>query len=716
MIGEPDDATTTRIVGDGPNDDVVDGPGDDGQALGVLDASSSDLVAPPPPETTPTLAVAPLRASGRRATELQLIGLVALAWGVVFTSAWAWAQTCEVLEAQASAQAVRLALPHLLALGVVSLQTLLALPSPRWDRRGNFRRRLPWAFLAAGWPLIPIAAVVVLRDRWATRQIWSPEAVQSAFVQLLRLPGQTAVRFAVWATLAFSVDALLMADDHDASRSVLIALALASIGTTAATATILYGAARGALRAEVLAARPATHPGRASDLSARLHAQLLPAVFGAIVTLVAGGYAWSTVTLERAARSEAARLSNELLELAAAAHEDALGRMLALHPDATVDDGTRRLGHPRPVAFDRDGPIDADGDGVPELYAARRTSVAVVVPLRPVAPPSLAPGILVGLFASIVLVASSAALARDTTRDVVRTTAHLSTVAGGRAPAPLGPHSFATAELRRLVAAIDQLVGRITEENVEKYVAIEKAKEADRLKSQFLANMSHDLRSPLNSILGFSELLLSGIDGPLSAEQRELVATIHSTGRELLQQIDDILDTAKIDAGRLEIHPEPTPPATFVARAAQNAHARRPDIEFAVDTSAGLPPAFVDPYRTVQALENMMTFAATGMADGVVNVNVRMSTSGKRRMIAVEVVTPVRPPSAEHMSQLRRGFRRLPGHRGLGLSLPIAGAILELQGGGLTLRARGDGLLLRADLRGLELRRPPVARNRSDGA
>ena len=316
----------------------------------------------------------------------------------------------------------------------------------------------------------------------------------------------------------------------------------------------------------------------------------------------------------------------------------------------------------------------------------------------PTAAPSPAtPMLVVGALATVLVIAASLALARDAHRDVQRAIAQVTAVADGRAPPPLAVHSLATRELRALVRSVDRLVARTTESNVEKYVAIEKAKEADRLKSQFLANMSHDLRSPLNSILGFSELLLSGIDGALVAEQREIVETIHASGRELLQQIDDILDTAKIDAGRLELHPEPNPVTVLVTRAVQNAQRRVAAwVSYGVDAEAGLPPAFVDPYRTVQALENVLAFAAAKLeGNGTTEISVRMrvATSGRRRVIAVEVRTPVAPASAAQLAEARRGFHRIPGHRGLGLSLPIAGSILELQGGALGVEDLGDGMI-----------------------
>ena len=81
----------------------------------------------------------------------------------------------------------------------------------------------------------------------------------------------------------------------------------------------------------------------------------------------------------------------------------------------------------------------------------------------------------------------------------------------------------------------------------------EQLRELDRLKSDFLANMSHELRTPLNSIIGFSRVILKGIDGPLTEMQEQDLSTIYNSGQHLLNLINDILDQAKIAAGKMEL-------------------------------------------------------------------------------------------------------------------------------------------------------------------
>ncbi len=233
-----------------------------------------------------------------------------------------------------------------------------------------------------------------------------------------------------------------------------------------------------------------------------------------------------------------------------------------------------------------------------------------------------------GIATFVACVAAFVLVAFDLRRDVQRASAQVAAVVREQPPDALVPGSLSTGEVHQLVRAVDRLIGRIRQATVAKYVAIEKAKEGDRLKSQFLANMSHDLRTPLNSILGFSELLSRGIDGALDPEQQDMVQRIHDNGRELLQQIDDILDTAKIEARRLDLHPEPTPPANLLTRAIKGARARqRGELEYHTEVAPGIRPAFVDPQRTAQALTNILLFAGERMKAGTLTIKVREGRS-----------------------------------------------------------------------------------------
>ena len=109
-------------------------------------------------------------------------------------------------------------------------------------------------------------------------------------------------------------------------------------------------------------------------------------------------------------------------------------------------------------------------------------------------------------------------------------------------------------EFRELSGALEQ---RVIKRTADLHRVNSELAKASRAKDEFLANMSHELRTPLNSILGMSELLLEQIRGPLNEYQQKSLRLVESSGQHLLALINDILDLSKIEAGKLELHPEP---------------------------------------------------------------------------------------------------------------------------------------------------------------
>ncbi|MCP4648416.1 MAG: hypothetical protein GY852_11920, partial [bacterium] len=112
-------------------------------------------------------------------------------------------------------------------------------------------------------------------------------------------------------------------------------------------------------------------------------------------------------------------------------------------------------------------------------------------------------------------------------------------------------------ELRKYHDHLEERVTERTRELKEKALELENAnihlQEADRLKSVFLASMSHELRTPLNSIIGFTGIILQGIAGEINEEQKKQLSMVKNSGNHLLSLINELLDIAKIEAGRVEL-------------------------------------------------------------------------------------------------------------------------------------------------------------------
>jgi signal transduction histidine kinase len=647
----------------------------------------------------------------RLRVELRVLGALGLAYNFAFGHAALWAfATLGIGGRLSEVPWTILLVPYLIGALVLGVSLLSDLPTLRWPRSGSEIGPTPLPLLLGGFPMTLLAPVFKRRHDRA-RKADPPQSahVEAAFMQLLKLPRTIGLRYLVCVAIVLLVHAVVMGTHAAWPRDGVIAITILWIALAGPVTALLIGWVRAIIRPVYLSA-PRSQSGfrRTADLKVRLSVNAGIATAGLVLAPLCVGYLWITSHRSVDPRARAGLVAERMLNLA---HDDRLaelGRLLGENPRATVWVGDRVFGLVGEGPPKQSGLLDTNADGVADVLILHSNDVVVraqLPPPREPIPPPLALGALAAMLASL---GAIVLLARDVERDVTRAAQQAEAVASGEAPSPLTEDTFATAELRELVGTVDRLVKRITDANVTKYVAIEKAKEADRLKSQFLANMSHDLRSPLISILGFSELLLTGIDGDLTNEQKGMVEPIHDSGRSLLQQIDDILDTAKIEAGRLDLHPEPTPPATLINRAIHSAKKRRDHVvEYVVDVAPGLPPAFVDPYRTVQAIENVLLFASERVEGGEVHVSVHIDRSDRGRMISVDVETPVAPATAEQLTRARRGFFRIPGHRGLGLGLPIAGAILELEGGSLDIEERGEGMLFSLKMVSPEVRREP---------
>jgi signal transduction histidine kinase len=204
--------------------------------------------------------------------------------------------------------------------------------------------------------------------------------------------------------------------------------------------------------------------------------------------------------------------------------------------------------------------------------------------------------------------------------------------------------------------------------------------------------LSHDLRSPLNSILGFSELLLRGLEGEISPGQRVVLASVHATGLNLLRLLTEILDTAKVESGKMELHRQSTPPAEIVTQGTQEARRGRSQgatDQMTVELQAGMGPIYVDPLRMTQTITHLLNYALDAADGGQVSLHASEGELDESRVLLLDLEHDG-TLGAREREQVFDGFRRIAGKQGLNLALPLAKRIIELHGGTVELAESGD--------------------------
>jgi signal transduction histidine kinase len=210
--------------------------------------------------------------------------------------------------------------------------------------------------------------------------------------------------------------------------------------------------------------------------------------------------------------------------------------------------------------------------------------------------------------------------------------------------------------------------------------------EASRLKSEFLANMSHELRTPLNAIIGFAELLHDGQVDPVSPTHKEFLGDILSSGRHLLQLINDILDLAKVEAGKLEFRPEPVDIQRLVGEviAILRTSAAHKQIRLDTQVEPGVATLMIDPARLKQVaynyLSNALKFTPAG---GNVTLRIRPEGSDQFRLEVEDTGIGIAPADLPRLfvefQQLEAGAAKR--HQGTGLGLALTRRLVEAQGG-----------------------------------
>jgi PAS domain S-box-containing protein len=181
------------------------------------------------------------------------------------------------------------------------------------------------------------------------------------------------------------------------------------------------------------------------------------------------------------------------------------------------------------------------------------------------------------------------------------------------------------AELEETAQALEQANASLLTTNeelrqrsTESLRARDEADAANSAKSQFLAAMSHELRTPLNAVLGYADLLTTGVHGPMTAEQIDRVSRIKRSGEHLLGVINDILNFARLEAGRVEYRVRPVPVAD-VLKSAEDILApqiRARQLRYVVQNDCGDAMVRADPDKLVQILINLLSNAVRYTPDG----------------------------------------------------------------------------------------------------
>src|SRR5207253_564118 len=187
-------------------------------------------------------------------------------------------------------------------------------------------------------------------------------------------------------------------------------------------------------------------------------------------------------------------------------------------------------------------------------------------------------------------------------------------------------------ELEEKAALLAEQNARIEQKNTEVETArMELEEKAEQLalsskyKSEFLANMSHELRTPLNSLLILAKLLSDNHEDTLTEKQVEFARTIYNAGSDLLGLINDILDLSKVEAGKMDVNPQPVEPAAIADYVERNFQpvADEKGIDFSVTVADELPGTIVtDEQRLQQILRNLLSNAFKFTEDGAVTLSI----------------------------------------------------------------------------------------------
>ena len=237
-------------------------------------------------------------------------------------------------------------------------------------------------------------------------------------------------------------------------------------------------------------------------------------------------------------------------------------------------------------------------------------------------------------------------------------------------------------EIKKLNEALEE---RVQVKTLELQIAFEKLKKLDQLKSDFFINMSHTLRTPLTSIIGYAELILHGKAGQISDMQKGFLDIIERNSRDLFRMISDILDISKLEAGELQLYPKQIPlnPLfnNLMDMMQQSAEKKKIKIEAEIDLPSNL--IYADEEKLKHILINLLDNAVKYTPEGG---KIKLAAQDKEREIIISVIDSGTGVPPEHREMIFDKFKQIKnlkvsGMRGVGLGLSIVKDLVKLHGG-----------------------------------
>ncbi|MDR5824481.1 ATP-binding protein [Caballeronia sp. LZ043] len=259
-------------------------------------------------------------------------------------------------------------------------------------------------------------------------------------------------------------------------------------------------------------------------------------------------------------------------------------------------------------------------------------------------------------------------------------------------------------ELTRLTRELEDTNRGVVALYAELDARADHLRRADESKSRFLSNMSHEFRTPLSSIRALSKLLLERIDGDLTGEQEKQVRFIRKAAEDLSETVDDLLDLAKIEAGKIEVRPVDFEVDVLFSALRGMLRPLSPGgaVELIFEACDGLPPIHTDEAKVAQVLRNFVSNALKFTERG--EVRVAASYDEARRLITFSVSDTGIGIAPEHQQVVFEEFGQVENRlqqyvKGTGLGLPLCRKLCKLLGGDVSLTSQaGRGSVFSATI------------------